>query len=271
MQKKKYNRLLAPEKEAFITGLTESLADIYFPGDAAIKPSLIAKDYGITWSLGHYEDAFDGLLEHEKGSFHIYVNKDRQQSRKRQRFTFCHELGHFFIDGHRNALANGLVPAHSSFTGFSSEYAVEREADFFAASLLMPKKRVLGDYQQFRRFSFAIVNQFRQKYEISMLATVFRLFHLDVHPMMIVYGQNGKIKWEFHSDDFYHSLKFGKEKVPEDSLMYDYFHHGKQHISTQQLWTGDWFKPTSTTERKLYERCLYYDDTKSCYSVIWEH
>lgn len=266
--KKGNNRLLDLEKEVFFTGLAESIADWYFPGDLPIQPSVIAKDYGITWSIGNYEDAFDGLLEHDRGHFHIYVNKDRQQTRERQRFTFCHELGHFFIDGHRNALANGKVPYHSSFTSFASENVVEREADFFSACLLMPRNRVLRDYRQYRRFSFKIVEESGRKYGLSRLATVFRLFHLDVHPMMIVQAKQGAIRNIFFSQDFFYFPKHKKERIPEDSMMYEYTTKGITHKTTQQLWTGDWFN--CQREEKLYEHCLYYDQQETCYSILWK-
>jgi Zn-dependent peptidase ImmA (M78 family) len=262
------NRLIDPEKEAFLTGLTESIVDWYFPAEAPIQPSLIAKDYGITWSIGNYEDAFDGLLEHNLGRFHIYVNKDRQQTRERQRFTFCHELGHFFIDGHRNALANGEVPYHSSFTGFSSENVVEREADFFSACLLMPRKRVLRDYRHNRRFSFHIIQQLASKYGLSLLATIHRLFHLNVHPMMIVQTKKGVIHSILSSSDFYYYPKYEKRYIPEDSMMAEYVYKGIRHETTQQLWTGDWFQ--CWEEEKLYEHCLYYPKYDSCYSILWK-
>lgn len=265
----KYDRLLSLEKEAFITGLAEDIVNDYFPGNTPIKPSLIAEDYNISWSVGNYEDAFDGLLEHHNGSFHIYINADRQQNQNRQRFTFCHELGHFFIDGHRNALVNGEVPYHSSFTGFSSEYVVEREADFFSACLLLPATRMLKEYRKYRFFQFRIIEELSQTYGVSRLATLFRLFYLDVHPMMIVHGKKGVIQNIFTSKDFFYYPKYGRAKLPEHSLIYEYFKNGTKYHRTEQLWTGDWFK--CENEKKIYERCLYYDQYDSCYSIIWRH
>lgn len=262
------NRLITLDKQEFITELAESIVEYHFGNDGEIIPSEIANAYGITYSLGNYEDAFDGLLEHDNGKFHIYVNLDRQQSKARQRFTFSHELGHFFIDQHRNALVNGQTPYHSSFTGFASENIVEREADFFAACLLMPRNRVVRDYSQYRKFEFNIIHDFCKKYQISLLAAIFRLFHLDVHPMMIVHAINESIKWVFTSKDFYYYPKYKKKRIPEDSIMHEYFTSGKKYQHTQQIWTGDWFNKSN--DHKLYEHCLYYDSLNSCYSIVWK-
>ncbi len=266
--RKKTNDAVILEHQLFITQLTEHLVDFYFQQDEAVKPSLIAEDYGISWSIGAYEDAFDGLLEHDNGRFHIYVNEDRQQTLQRQRFTFCHELGHFFIDSHRNALLNGEVPYLSYYTGFASEQQIEREADFFSASLLMPRNRLLKDYRSYKKFGFHIVEQLSEKYGLSLIATIFRLLYLDVHPMMIVQSRRGRISYIFTSRDFYHYPKYKKERIPEDSVMFEYTSTGKKHRNTQQLWTGDWFR--CRKEEKLYEHCLYYDPQEVCYSLVWK-
>lgn len=34
----------------------------------------IAKDNGITYSVNDYDEYFDGMLEHENGNFHIFIN-----------------------------------------------------------------------------------------------------------------------------------------------------------------------------------------------------
>jgi Zn-dependent peptidase ImmA (M78 family) len=54
-----------------------------------------------------------------------------------QKFCIAHELGHYCIDGHSDALlSNG---AHYSQAGFRSSDPFEQEADYFAAALLMPE------------------------------------------------------------------------------------------------------------------------------------
>lgn len=94
---------------AEIAELADIVAEEHCP-IGTIDPSHIAATKGITTSFGQYADSFDGILEHRGGRFHIYCNLDRVGDRNspRARFTLCHELGHFFIDDHRRALAAGL-------------------------------------------------------------------------------------------------------------------------------------------------------------------
>jgi hypothetical protein len=54
-----------------------------------------------------------------------------------QNFSVAHELGHYFLEGHVDAVI-GTDGVHQSHAGFSSDDRYEVEADHFAAALLMP-------------------------------------------------------------------------------------------------------------------------------------
>ncbi len=125
-----------------IQELAEAIADEYFP-DRPIEPEELLLRKGITFNYNHYRDTFDGLLEWEKGRFHVYCNLDRVETAgsPRARFTLCHELGHYYIDEHRNALTAGIIPAVPSECEYKSDAKMEQEADLFAANLLLPRQR----------------------------------------------------------------------------------------------------------------------------------
>ncbi len=55
-----------------------------------------------------------------------------------KRFSIAHELGHFILDGHCDHLLSH-ENIHYSRAGFMSGDKYEREADHFAAGLLMPE------------------------------------------------------------------------------------------------------------------------------------
>jgi hypothetical protein len=56
-----------------------------------------------------------------------------------RRFSVAHELGHYFLEGHFEAIfADG--PMHESRAGFLSNLKYELEADHFAARLLSPTR-----------------------------------------------------------------------------------------------------------------------------------
>lgn len=55
-----------------------------------------------------------------------------------QRFSVGHELGHYFLPGHIDAVFSNDAQVHVSHAGFVSDDPFEKEADHFAAGLLMP-------------------------------------------------------------------------------------------------------------------------------------
>lgn len=121
--------------------LAEAIAVSRFP-IGRVNPELLAADYGVTISYNDYGQGCDGLIEHRAGRFHIYCNLTRVGTREsgRARFTLGHELGHFFIDDHRNALRAGMKP-HASRSDYSSKNPAEVEANHFACNLIMPTER----------------------------------------------------------------------------------------------------------------------------------
>ena len=90
--------------------------------------------------------AFDGRLEYhpDHRRFLAFVNSrlDSATGRHpRTRFSLAHELGHFFLPRHHAHLRGGGL-AHGSAAEFTADMTIEREADAFAASLLMPAATV---------------------------------------------------------------------------------------------------------------------------------
>ncbi len=113
-------------------------------GRIQVNPREIIDDLEIGYSFDDFGDCFDGLIEHRDGEFHIYCNSrtNEYEESPRARFTLAHELGHYFIDEHRNLLAAGKNP-HGSSTDGQAKFLVEREANYFASNLLMPKHELL--------------------------------------------------------------------------------------------------------------------------------
>ncbi|WP_342451253.1 ImmA/IrrE family metallo-endopeptidase [Piscinibacter koreensis] len=54
-------------------------------------------------------------------------------------FCVAHELGHYFLPGHPDAVIQGTNGVHESRAGFTSTDPYEMQADRFAAAFLMPR------------------------------------------------------------------------------------------------------------------------------------
>lgn len=174
--------------------LAEYLAERYFPNDP-VEPLKLAETHAITASIGHYEDAFDGLLELRKDRFHIYLNGDRFAGAEdaRARFTAAHELGHYFIDDHRNALIAGVSP-HPSFTEFATDELAEFQADSFAATLLLPPRRFRAEARKKETCIRSIVD-LAKLFNTSMMSTAITYARSDVAPVTVMLWTETQRRW----------------------------------------------------------------------------
>lgn len=271
MQKGK-NNYLTKRAKSELSELAESISEYYFE-DHSISPEVICRKNNISYSFGHYKkSSFDGLIECYKNDFHIYLNLDRLEHAhtERARFTFAHELGHYFIDDHRNALRMGKSPSHSSVTGFVSKNYAEREADYFASALLLPQKRIEKHCFK-RKFSATLIKELANKYQVSLPAASIRFADIGNHPIMVIYSCNGKILWNWNSNDFpYWKLKFGKSKVPSNTATGEYFENGILPRDEEIVYAIDWFEDVYERdyEREFKEYCFIKG--KWVLTILWE-
>jgi Zn-dependent peptidase ImmA (M78 family) len=156
---------------------------------------------GVTFTFGHYEDYFDGLLECRSSRFHVYINLDRHGSvdAARARFSFAHELGHYFLDWHRHALEHG-APSHGSTSDFQSPYTVEREADLFAANLLMPREKLVAVARP--KIDAAEILRLASVFGTSLSATAIRCARLDLNPLIVMRWTPQGRKWCWSSSHY---------------------------------------------------------------------
>lgn len=111
-----------------------------FSGTPPVDVFAIAREEGIVLVPGAFTDGFCGRIEYhatEHAFLLFYPDIERARFPSRVRFSVGHELGHYFLDHHRQRLIAGAM--HSSTSGFISEDPLEREADEFAAALLIPE------------------------------------------------------------------------------------------------------------------------------------
>jgi Zn-dependent peptidase ImmA (M78 family) len=107
-----------------------------------------------------------------------------------QRFSIGHELGHYFLEGHPEAvLKNGI---HQSQAGFVAKDRYEREADTFATSLLMPAdlfKAEMGKIDD----GLDAIGTLAEIAVTSMTATAFRYAELTRVAIAVVISQGPQI------------------------------------------------------------------------------
>lgn len=120
-----------------------------------------------------------------------------------QRFSIAHELGHYCLDGHPDALlASGI---HQSRAGFVSSNPYEQEADHFAASLLMPATPFKKEIAR-HNAGLACIEALRTACETSLTATAIRYSFITSDGVAVICSVGPAIEWCFMSE----ALKAGK-------------------------------------------------------------
>lgn len=104
----------------------------------------IIRDIGLPLSYEAMDDNISGYIERQNGSYRIVVNSNHAPTR--QRFTAAHELGHYVY--HRDLLGEGVGDNRAYRTDGTDRPNVnirpihERQANSFAANVLMPRHRL---------------------------------------------------------------------------------------------------------------------------------
>lgn len=137
-----------------------------------------------------------------------------------QRFSVAHELGHYFLEGHPDAVfREGDI--HESRAGFASGDQIELEADHFAAGLLMPKH--LFDAAA-ARYSDGLdaIRGLKEDCKTSLTASAIRYAELTDAAIAILLSHGSTVDYCFASDAMrqlkgYRHLKKGG-LLPRDSL-----------------------------------------------------
>jgi hypothetical protein len=149
---------------------------------------------------GDYRDAFDGRLEYLPAAeiFLAFYNiRGGSKKAGRARFSLAHEAGHYFLDSHRNYLLGGGEP-HNSQAGFQSSEAREREADIFAAHLLMPSFLLAG-YARDPDLETAM--KVSATFETSLLASAIRLVESTSRSCALVVARGSRVDYAIQSED----------------------------------------------------------------------
>ena len=254
--------------------LAEYYAELYCENSETIQPHIIAQKLNLKYKTNNYGSAFEGWIEYKAGKFQVFINTRENEHlyTPRVRFSFAHELGHYIIDHHRNALMQPGVAPHGSIT-LMSDLRIEREADLFAACLLMPENRIRQDIFR-QKFSFALIDMISKKYQVSITAALLRFIALGNHPIMVVCGRAGKVIWRRFNEDFpfYNLLTGSSNSVPPKTSMGDYFNHGTKYDRTETVFAEDWFilQKSDDRGRQLFEHCIYSEQLNQVVSVIWE-
>ena len=139
---------------------------------------------------GQAGNGFAGMLLHRGNEFGIFYST-KISHEGFQRFTIAHELGHYFLEGHPEAVfdANGV---HKSRDPFSSNDKYEKQADSFAVGLLMPSNLCKAVTRQYDDGLAAII-ALADACNTSLMSSAIRYTDLTSGKIAIIVSANGQV------------------------------------------------------------------------------
>jgi len=171
--------------------------------------------------------------------------------RGRERFSVAHELGHWHL--HRGRSFKCRVDDPSA--NLSSERALEKEADSFAAHLLMPSPLFNPVIASFGKPTFQQLARVAGDFGTSVMATTLRLANINTLPVIVAcYDRRGR-RWAMPASDI-PKRWFLKEKLDEDSFTYDLLHQGKECRGLGKQPADVWFENDDAGEFEVQEQCI---------------
>lgn len=162
-----------------------------------IDPAAIAKSLGILVQPKRTRDGVSGMLIRVENEFGIaYATHIASEGFKR--FSIAHELGHFRIPGHIDAvLAHDNI--HESHAGSPKGDPHEREADRFAASLLMPNDLFVREMNKLEN-GLRAIEALAKRCITSLLAAANRYVHKAKLPVAMIVSDGTSIDYCFMSE-----------------------------------------------------------------------
>lgn len=157
-------------------------------------------------------------------------------SSKRQRFSIAHELGHW--QHHRGRTL--ICKPDDIGSERPTKPATEKEADRYAADLLMPRYLFLPYTKRHKMLTWDTVSSLANVFSTSLTATAIRIIDTNAFPAILVcHGMTGR-RWFTRAKDM-PDRWFPKQDLDADSYAFDVL-YGKHSTHSPRLMDADtWF------------------------------
>lgn len=239
--------------------LTYEIRDTFEQTSSPIDVLSIAKEEGILLAPGNYGQEFDGRIEFHRrqGKFILFYPKVATgHSLARIRFSVGHELGHYYMPEHRKLLIQER--AHYSKPGFVCDNRLEREADFFSASLLIPSKILVDFCARKKFFTLKELVELAGTWQTSATSAALRYVQWTSECCAIVLSQKNAVLFYMPSEDaaFRGFQWLGHKNIPTSSATNKANkNQGSGQFFEQESHTEIWFSERKA-ESKLWEEAF---------------
>ena len=149
---------------------------------APVEVGQIASALDIRVQFEPAEDELSGFLLRDLNRQRAIIGVNDRHPENRKRFTIAHELGHYLLhEQEKLHVDRRFQIQRRDETSSKGESEDEKEANLFAAELLMPVqfiKRDLAEGEALDLEDDTVICRLAEEYKVSMQAMTFRLAYL---------------------------------------------------------------------------------------------
>jgi Zn-dependent peptidase ImmA (M78 family) len=225
-----------------------------------------------------FNNDFEASITYETIFFVIFININtlRMVDAIRLIFSLAHEIAHYLIPEHNKYLRTNLIMQKVD-NGIESDSLREKEAEYGASCLLMPRAKITEDFNS-EPISIQMLMRVKEKYMVSLTAVLKRYKELGPTPIMIIYCNDGKVnndKYAEKSKNFIFSKPITDDqlRLPSRTLAVANSTSGISFEPMSKIHpTSDLFRQSykSNDPKHMVELCFDGYTENSCLSVVFE-
>ena len=174
---------------------------------------------------------------------------------QRRRFSVCHELGHWHL--HRG---ESLYCKSADIGDRDVAHAKEKQANRFAADLMLPPYLVEQMAGGYRDVTIKAVDDIRARFKASRSATAIQLVKLHPKPVMITFSTQAGKRWQVPGPGVPRAL-VTRPDIGHESWAFDMLHGTAQdQPQPRQIGAGIWFDRRGIERFRVSEQSFIAGD-----------
>ena len=187
----------------------------------------------------------------------------------KRNFVIAHEIGHFIL--HKDLSTSLFSDTDQTLSEWYQVGPQEQQANQFAAELLMPGilfKEKLAK----RKLNLNLIQEVSNYFKTSLTATFLRYVTHGDFPLMVIFVENGIIKWKSVSKDFQFQYLPIESNVPTLTVAGDFFNKNQREDYPEEVDAIEWFPEDfwlhKNLDYQLWEQC-YPISSKGFITCLW--
>jgi Zn-dependent peptidase ImmA (M78 family) len=183
------------------------------------------------------------------------ISVSQDSGLRRRRFSVAHELGHWALHRGRQFECRSSDIDNAA----NGPLDPERQADDYAADLLMPWYLFMPLLAQSKQVDLALLELMQNTFDVSLPATAIRIAEANLEPVIITcYGQSGR-RWFKRSRDV-PDRWFPVDQIDPDTYTADVLAGKRERTHVSPIGADAWFDAEGIGEYEVKEQSIRLGD-----------